>query len=232
MTGRVASLMAAALLLLAQTPHAAAQADGGLDEARERLGLSSEQWNELRPILRDHFEAQRAILEKYGVDIENGDAGQRSSAENMRELSEELRRSSDGFEEQAAGILSPSQMAQLQQLQDERKERMREQLLVRQLEEMGAELGLTDEQLARMQPIYLDHVTTQLEILEKHGIEFGAPEQGRRVGFRKLRRLRRDTDRANSETIERLTPILTGEQLQRYQAIQEEQRNQMRDRIR
>lgn len=232
MTGRIAAVMAAALLLLAPTPQAAAQADAGLGQARERLGLSPEQWNELKPILQDHFEAQMAVLEKYGVDIENGGAGQRSSAEDMRELSEELRRSSDGFEEQAAEILSTSQMAQLRQMQDERKERMREQLLVRQLEELGAELGLTEEQLARMQPIYLDHVTAQLEILEKHGIEFGAPQQGRRVGFRKLRQLRRDTDRLNSKTIKRLTPILTGEQLQGYQAIQEEQRNQMRDRIR
>ena len=232
MTGRIVSFLAAALLLLAQTPPAAAQADAGLGQARERLGLSPGQWEELRPILRAHFEAQRAILEKYGVDIGNRDAGQRSAVENMRELNEELRRSGVGLEEKIAQILSAAQMAELQRMQDERRERMREELLVRRLEEMGVELGLTEEQLARMKPVYLDHVRTQMEILEKHGIEFGAPQQGRRAGFRTLRRLRRDTNRANRETIERLTPILSGEQLKRYEAMQDEQRRQMRERIR
>ena len=223
--------LAAALLLFVQASPAAAQEGAGLGEFGERLELSPEQSEQLRPVLRAYFQGQRAILEKYGLDIRNrADDGESSSAESMRELGEELRKNNDWLQGQLAGFLSDAQMQEWERLREERRERFTDRMLVRQLEEMAVELGLTEDQLERMTPIYLDHVKTQLAIMQEHGMESGGWSQGRRPGFRTLRQLRRDTAEVRQATIQRLAPILSSEQLKQYEAIQDEQRREMRER--
>ena len=131
-------------------------------------------------------------------------------------------------------IAWPSAWAQNQSDEASRAEetaQVRDAALTRRMEEIGQRIGLGEEQMERFKPIYSDHLEAQLAILHEHGIEFGAEGRGRtRLStLLALRRGLRDVDEA---TLERLATVLSGEQLAAFQAIQDEQRERNRDRIR
>ena len=70
-----------------------------------------------------------------------------------------------------------------------------------------------------------------MAVLDEHGIEFGA-EGRRRTRLRTLLALRNDLRDVDEATLERLAPVLSDEQLAGYRAIQDEQRERNRARIR
>ncbi len=202
-----------------------------MDEARARLNITDEQVEQLTPIFRARVEAQVAILEEYGIDSETKDGGQRSNIENVQGLRQALQKSGAEFEKQLATVLSKTQMKEFRVLEEEAKMRIREAAMAWGVKKIGQQIGLDEEQLADFKPIYLDHVQSQMEILDKHGVEFGGERQSR-TRLRTLLALRKDMRVADKATLEKLSDILSKEQLTKFQAIQEEQRKRNRDRVR
>lgn len=190
----------------------------GAEEIRARLALTEEQTGEVRPMLRNHFEAQLALMEKHGLEgSDQFDAGRFRS----------LRRDLDANKAETAGelaaILTPEQLAEFDKVQAERQKRVRKRVFAKGMEEIGARLALTEAQMAKARPILQDHLEGQLALLDKHDID-----SGERPGIRKLRALRRDLDAQEGETAKKLAAILSTEQMAEYEKIQEERRERTR----
>lgn len=97
------------------------------------------------------------------------------------------------------------------------------------VDEARARLSLTDVQVERLTPIFERYIEAQMAILDEHGIEIGGEGRTR---LRTLLALRRDLRAADEATLERLSSILTGEQLAAYRTVQDEQRERNRELLR
>ena len=106
----------------------AAQIEERIVEAKERLDLNDEQIEQLTPVLKSGFEAQMAVLKKYGIDLENRASGNQGKlrfreARKLRKDMDVVRESTLG---QVEGILTEEQFSEYKKIQDERKKQMRE----------------------------------------------------------------------------------------------------------
>ena len=107
--------------------------------------------------------------------------------------------------------------------------------LEQRIQDARERLSLTDEQAEAIVPILRAGAEKQAAVLKKHGIDLdgrGGGDREARLGLRKLRQLRREMDTARAETVEKLADVLTGEQVAEYKKIQNENRSEMRKRIR
>ena len=201
----------------------------GLEEFGARLALTPEQEAQVWSIFQDHIESQMAVLDKY--DVEAGDRGDADTVDiqQMRAFRAELGASREKIEERLSGVLSETQMAEFRRISAEQEAELRERLLSRRLDEIGAKLELTPEQEDRMRPVQKEHFEAQINVLDKHGLGPGNRADGKRPGFRTLRRLRKDMDEINENTGERLSAILTGMQMAVYEALQTKQRKKLRE---
>jgi len=108
----------------------AAQFEERIAETKARLNLSDEQVEQLTPILKAGFEAQMAVFEKNGIDLENGDPNNRKklgfrAARKLRKEMDAVRANTlDEVEE----ILSDEQFSEYKEIQAERKKEMREMI--------------------------------------------------------------------------------------------------------
>lgn len=229
-TGRMrCARLLVVLACFAFTPLQAAEEEEGaleavVQEAFARLELSEDQLTHLRPVFRSHFEAQFGLLTQYGVLSDQGT----DNLENAQELGKHLESNNQKFEAQVAEILSDTQMSEFRRLQEESREAFRERAFASSLEQLGQTLELTDEQLAAATPILSNHTQTQLAIFEKHGVDLSGREK---ASMMTLLALRQDTNAVNARTLRQLSAIFSEEQLEKYKAIQEEQRERVRDRI-
>ena len=160
-----------------------------------------------------------------------GVMGQGSNIENIQALQRALRENRAELQAQIATVLSGEQMAEFTALQTEAEERIREAAMAGRVQQIGERIGLDEVQYEPFAAVYSDHVNGQMALLEEHGIEFGAGRQGR-TRLRTLLALRRDLRDADEATLERLSSILSDEQLAEYRAIQDEQRERNRQRMR
>ncbi len=131
-------LLAATLILLALSPQSTMATDQEMsetarkrfEEARSRLELSDEQVELVVPIVLESFQRQKAVLERYGLDIEKLGSGDqpRLRFRQARKLSKEL----DGVRadtlKELDEILSPSQLKEYERLQSERREATRKRI--------------------------------------------------------------------------------------------------------
>ena len=105
----------------------------------------------------------------------------------------------------------------------------------RRIGEARERLALTGEQAAAVAPILKAGAERQAAVLKRHGIDPGARD-GRgnapRLGPRALRQLRREMDAVRAETVGKLAEVLDREQVAEYRKIQDENRREMRRRIR
>ena len=108
----------------------AAQLEERIAETKERLNLTDEQIEQLTPVLKSGFEAQMAVLEKHGIDLENRDSGNQKKLgfREARRLRNELDVVRESTLLQVEGILSAEQFSEYKKIQDERKKRMREMI--------------------------------------------------------------------------------------------------------
>ena len=203
------------------------QLEARMQETRSRLALTEKQMAQLKPILEDHFDAQMAILDKYGLSAEN-----RPDAQTLRVLRLELDQNKTNTSKHLSGILSRAQLAEFEKIQIEWKKQIQEKLLSKRTEDIGAKLGLTEEQMAQLKPILADQFDAQMAVMDKHGIALGDSGDRGRLGLRKLRALRRDLDKISDNTSKRLSGILSKAQLAEFEKIQKEQREQMREKLR
>ncbi len=106
-----------------------AQAKEVLAEAMKRLDLSDDQVEQIKPILESSGKAQRAILERYGIDpdTEPGEGKQLSMSEALA-LRKEMEKVRTKTLDQLEGILSRDQLREFQKMQDEQRAEMKKRI--------------------------------------------------------------------------------------------------------
>jgi len=93
-------------------------------------------------------------------------------------------------------------------------------------------LNLTDEQSEKFEPIILYQWEKRLAVMKKHGINRDSSLSERKIGLRQLRKIKKDMDKINREIKQQLTKILSKEQMDEYNKIIEENRVEMKSRLR
>ncbi|MFO7738044.1 MAG: hypothetical protein R6V46_06225 [Desulfatiglandaceae bacterium] len=94
-----------------------------LAEAKVRLGLSDEQLEQAKPIMKASIEAQQSILARYGIDLEaEGGPKTRIGLRKARQLRNDLAEVRAGTLEQLDDILSDKQVKEFRKIQEERRQ--------------------------------------------------------------------------------------------------------------
>lgn len=97
------------------------------------------------------------------------------------------------------------------------------------IEEVRERLDLTDEQKAALDPVLRKDFERRIAILNEHGV---TREGGEQPSRREARALRRDLKAAKKEAEKEIAGILDDRQMEEYRKIQDEAREEMRERIR
>lgn len=92
-------------------------------------------------------------------------------------------------------------------------------------------LNLTKEQSEKFEPIILYQWEKRMAVMKKHGISRESNLSKKKIGFRQLREIKKDMDKINKEIEKKLIKILSNDQLVEYKKIQEENRIEMRARL-
>ena len=101
------------------------------------------------------------------------------------------------------------------------------------LAQAQARLNLSEEQLDQMAPVLEESLAERRTILSSYGINLDNPgNSSQRPGFRQARAMRGELEAVRADTLARLEGILSKEQLDEFKRMQEEQRAEMRERIR
>ena len=93
-------------------------------------------------------------------------------------------------------------------------------------------LNLTDEQSEKFEPIILYQWEKRLAVMKKHLINRDSSISERKIGLRQLRKIKKDMDKINREIEQQLAKILSKEQMDEYNKIIEENRVEMKARLR
>lgn len=93
-------------------------------------------------------------------------------------------------------------------------------------------LNLTEEQSEKFEPIILYQWEKRMAVMKKHGISLESNLSKKKIGFRQLREIKKDMDKINKEIEKKLIKVLNKDQLVEYKKIQEENRIEMRARLR
>jgi hypothetical protein len=93
-------------------------------------------------------------------------------------------------------------------------------------------LNLTEEQSEKFEPIILYQWEKRLAVMKKHGISRESNLSKKKIGFRQLREIKKDMDKINKDIEKKLIKVLNKDQLVEYKKIQEENRIEMRARLR
>ena len=97
---------------------------------------------------------------------------------------------------------------------------------------MISRLKLTDNQNDQLMPIFLDIFHKRQRIMKKNGVDIKSRSSGERIGMKQLRSIKKEMDKLNKQTMKQLEKILSKVQLNEYKKFQEEQRDEMRNRLR
>ena len=93
-------------------------------------------------------------------------------------------------------------------------------------------LNLTEEQSEKFEPIILYQWEKRMAVMKKNGISRESNLSKKKIGFRQLREIKKDMDKINKEIEKKLIKVLNKDQLIEYKKIQEENRIEMRARLR
>jgi len=99
-----------------------------MDETEERLQLTDSQKETVRPILNDDQMQRQAILNEYGIDLENIDPENRPGRRTLLKMRRDMNKVNKRTEKQLASVLTDDQMAEWGALKEERREKMRDRL--------------------------------------------------------------------------------------------------------
>jgi hypothetical protein len=81
-------------------------------------------------------------------------------------------------------------------------------------------------------PIFLDIFQKRQSIMKKNGVDLKSRSSGERIGMKQLRSIKKEMDKLNKQTMKQLEKVLSKEQLNEFKKFQEEQRSEMRNRLR
>ena len=93
-------------------------------------------------------------------------------------------------------------------------------------------LNLTEEQSEKFEPIILYQWEKRMAVMKKHGISRESNLSKKKIGFRQLREIKKDMDKINKDIEKKLIKVLNKDKLVEYKKIQEENRIEMRARLR
>ena len=96
-----------------------------MDEIVAKLELSAQQRDRVRPILKEHFKAQMAILDKHGVAPGNRDNADRPGFRTLRRLRKDMDEINERAEARLSDILSEAQFEVHKALKAEQREKLR-----------------------------------------------------------------------------------------------------------
>ena len=100
-----------------------------LEKTRARLNLTDEQVEQVKPILRAGFEAQKKVLHKHGIEIRPGaEAAGRLSLLELRRLNRDLSKVREQTHDKLSDILTDEQIKVYREIQEERRQELRERL--------------------------------------------------------------------------------------------------------
>ncbi len=91
-------------------------------------------------------------------------------------------------------------------------------------------LQLTDEQKQQVEPILRARFDASRSVMEKYGMSPDGSRQGK-MGRRDMRSMAKELKPIREKADQELAEVLTAEQLVEYRAIQDENRSQMRERM-
>ena len=100
------------------------------------------------------------------------------------------------------------------------------------LNSMINRLNFTDNQNDQLIPIFLDIFQKRQSIMKKNGVDLKSRSSGERIGIKQLRSIKKEMDKLNKQTMKQLEKVLSKVQLNEYKKFQEEQRDEMRNRLR
>jgi len=100
------------------------------------------------------------------------------------------------------------------------------------LNSMIGRLKPTDNQNDQLMPIFLDIFQKRQSIMKKNGVDLKSRSSGERIGMKQLRSIKKEMDKLNKQTMKQLEKVLSKEQLNELKKFQEEQRSEMRNRLR
>jgi hypothetical protein len=123
--GSIPGPSAAAAVQEQPAPAVPEQARQRLEEIKERLKLTPEQVEQVRPILVDEMQKLKALRESN----DGGGAGRRD----RRKMARELKRIQGDADDRLKKVLSKEQMEELKKIRDERRQQLRERAAERRL---------------------------------------------------------------------------------------------------
>ena len=102
--------------------------------------------------------------------------------------------------------------------------------------EIQSRLNLTEEQVQQFKPIFVDNFEKRRNLMNKYGINIDNQKTTNNkgmgvMGIRQLRSLKKEIDKINKNAEKQLANIFTKEQMNIYKLFQEEQRDEMKDRL-
>ena len=102
--------------------------------------------------------------------------------------------------------------------------------------EIQSRLNLTEEQVQQFKPIFVDNFEKRRNLMNKYGINIDNQKTTNNngmgvMGIRQLRSLKKEIDKINKNAEKQLSNIFTKEQMNIYKLFQEEQRDEMKDRL-
>ena len=124
----------------------------------------------------------------------------------------------------AAAAAVPSAEAQERRLTDDQRAQLEQYL-----EQVRARLNLSEEQRAQIEPALRRSFEERAEILQRYGV---GRDESQRPGFREARAMKSDLEEARKNNDAEVEKILDDRQMAEYRKIQEEMREQIRQRMR
>ena len=139
---RLSSLLALVFLLLAtplyaqdtvpddeaMTEEASERFRAQMAETEERLQLTDEQKETVRPILEEAYGQRQAVLKKHGVDLESTEKADRPGRRTLRRMRNDLQEVNKETQRELEEVLTSEQIKQWEALQEERRAEMRKKL--------------------------------------------------------------------------------------------------------
>lgn len=100
-------------------------------DTKARLNLSDEQVDAITPILEENVEKQLAVLERYGVDLEQRGSASKKKRMSLRQA-RSLRNEMNGIRQEAlksmSSILTEDQIDEYREIQEERKAELKKRI--------------------------------------------------------------------------------------------------------
>ena len=192
-----AMLIASAAAALAADPIPGASTATSL---KEWLKLSDEQVAKLKPVIIERVTKMDAALDTL-------DAG---NPPDVNRFLAERKAVKDDFQNKAKEILTPEQQKQMLELRDKIEKAFVDEAAAENLADMRILLGLTDEQVAKLEPGMVKATQSTLDLLQDVGSKGKLAQSDVDAALKTLDKIEGDLDKA-------ITGILNPEQLAKYQ---------------